>query len=227
LVELLTVIAVVAVLASLVVASVSKVRTSALKSQASSNLRQVGAAVLSFANENGGYLPGPSGLGLVPYYYNPYPQETNLAAAIAPYLDVPASTPRGSAGVVFVPVLLCPAAAEAVEVAEGERPPPYYVQNYTLDIPRGRVFGAQAIGESEATVGWMLSRIEELGQPGDIWLLMDLDQNLPTDMPHPRGNGVSSSGWFSKLPDAPVWADGRMRLYLDGHVGYVPLDAEP
>ncbi len=224
LIELLTVIAVIAILASLIIAGVGKVRTTVMKSQGSSNMRQIGAAVLMYSNEHGGYLPGPSGLGLVPYFRNP--GETNLSVFIAPYLDVPLDTPRGENGVVMVPAMVCPGAEAVLDQEEGELPPPYYVQSYDLDIPRGRIFGAQEYGNSEATTGWMLTRIEELGSPASTWMLTNLDQQLPTDMPTSRSGSVTASGWFSRLPEKPVWGDTRMRLYLDGHVAEVPRDAE-
>ncbi len=226
LIELLTVIAVVAVLASLVVAGLSKIKVTAMKSEATANLRQIGTAVLAFANEHNGTLPGPSSLGLVPYYYNPYPRDRSMQAAIAPYLGIsPDSVPRQGRDHVFVPQLVCPAASKLVD--DPDHPPPYYVQNFTLPIPRGRIFGAQAWGESDAVDGWMLSRIEQLGQSGKIWLLTNLDQALPSDWSGIGTGSISSSGWFSRLPEAPVWGDGRLRLYLDGHVDFVPRATEP
>lgn len=227
LIELLTVIAVVAVLASLVFVGAGKVRNTAMKSKAGASMRQIGVAVLTFANEHGGTLPGPSGLGLVSYYdvSRPYPRNTELAACIAPYLSVPIGSTDNSR--IYVEELICPAASTMTNTSDGSQPPPYFVQNYTLAIPRGRIFGAQQYGNTEATNGWMLSRIQELGNDADIWMITNLDQKLPSDMPAANSGQVRSSGWFSRLPEEPVWGDTRLRLYLDGHVAEVPRDAEP
>ena len=78
LVELLTVIAIIGVLAGIVIPLVGKVRKNAVTTTATSNLRQVGAAMLLHAGENRGNLPpiidtsvGPFGrpwfIALVPY----------------------------------------------------------------------------------------------------------------------------------------------------------------
>jgi len=56
LIELLTVIAIIGVLAAILVPTVSKVRATAKKSQCVSNLRQWGTAVRLFANENKGVV---------------------------------------------------------------------------------------------------------------------------------------------------------------------------
>jgi len=58
LIELLTVIAVIAILAAILIPTVSKVRLKAQTTEAVSNLRQVGAAALLYANEHQGKVPG-------------------------------------------------------------------------------------------------------------------------------------------------------------------------
>lgn len=56
LIELLVSIAVVAILIGLILAGIGKVRTSALEAKGVSNLRQIGAALQLYLNENGGEL---------------------------------------------------------------------------------------------------------------------------------------------------------------------------
>lgn len=58
LIELLTVIAIVGILAAIVVVSVGAVRDSARRAESTSNLRQLGAAILLFAGENRNVIPG-------------------------------------------------------------------------------------------------------------------------------------------------------------------------
>ena len=79
LIELLTVIAVIAVLAAILIPAVSKVRHRAQATKAVSNIRQIGAAALLYANEHKGKVPGrgndstTNGMG--------------LAGALFPYLE--------------------------------------------------------------------------------------------------------------------------------------------
>lgn len=57
LVELLTVIAIIGILASIIIPTVATVRKSATKTQCSSNLRQVAVAYLMYGNDNKGFIP--------------------------------------------------------------------------------------------------------------------------------------------------------------------------
>lgn len=57
LVELLTVIAIIGVLAAIVLVTVGRVRESANSARCQSNLRNIGQAVLMYANDNNGYYP--------------------------------------------------------------------------------------------------------------------------------------------------------------------------
>ncbi|WP_309383053.1 type II secretion system protein [Cerasicoccus frondis] len=221
LVELLAAIAVVAILGSILLVAVGQVRSSAKKSQGISDLRQVGAAVSMFAYNNDGVLPGPSNLGLYPFYRNEYPQERTMQASIAPYLDN--ASAYTISGRTFIPSLICPVASEDVD--DPDNPPPYYIQNFLLPIPRGRVFGAQESASAEATTGWRLSRIDQLGQ--DVWLITNADQAIPSDWSGFGTAQLSASGWFSRLPEKPVYENGRLRLYLDGHVEFVSRDVDP
>lgn len=61
LVELLVVIGIIALLISILLPSLNRARESARRVQCLSNLKQLSNAVLSFANENKGYLPGRGG----------------------------------------------------------------------------------------------------------------------------------------------------------------------
>jgi len=58
LIELLTVIAIIGILAAIIIPTVGKVRETAQRAVASSNLRQIGQASLIFASDNNDRLPG-------------------------------------------------------------------------------------------------------------------------------------------------------------------------
>ena len=59
LIELLTVIAIIGILAAIIIPTVSKVRSSARQASCKSNLRQIGMACNLYAEENKGFFPPP------------------------------------------------------------------------------------------------------------------------------------------------------------------------
>lgn len=74
LIELLTVVAIIGILAAIVLASIGAVRNSARRADSANNIRQLAMAVLMFADEHRGTIPGrlgPDGrswpLDLIPY----------------------------------------------------------------------------------------------------------------------------------------------------------------
>src|SRR4051794_29532252 len=67
LVELLVVIGIIAVLIGILLPALGKARESARQVQCLSNMRQLSVAVISFANEHKGWMPGRSGMGVSGY----------------------------------------------------------------------------------------------------------------------------------------------------------------
>lgn len=99
LIELLTVIAIIGILAAILIPVVGKVRESAKQATCASNLRQIGQAYLMYAGDHDERLPAASGAG-------GYWEVTYLAVeALGPYLDftdydvVDSSGPGGSSAV--------------------------------------------------------------------------------------------------------------------------------
>jgi prepilin-type N-terminal cleavage/methylation domain-containing protein/prepilin-type processing-associated H-X9-DG protein len=96
LIELLTVIAIIGILAAIIIPTVGSVRQSAQASACLSNLRQVGMSAILYANDNKGRLPD-AGLATDPQW----------ARTLSSYLSVPV-TQRAS-------VFVCPGTAIPVE----------------------------------------------------------------------------------------------------------------
>ena len=90
LVELLVVIGVIAVLASLSLAALSKVGAASDRSKAISNMRQIGAGINLFAADNDGRLPGPLWPGQLAQF-DPA-RSGRLVRELAPYLGIPTPT---------------------------------------------------------------------------------------------------------------------------------------
>jgi len=87
LIELLSVIAIVGILAALLIGGLSKIRDAARRSECSSNLRQIGAAYQLYAADNKGLYPALSYHSTyadkVP---NPNPSKNNWMTEISPYV---------------------------------------------------------------------------------------------------------------------------------------------
>lgn len=84
LLEMLVTVAIVGVLAALAAAGLGKARESAQVTAATNQIRQVGAAVLNYAADNGSQLPGPLFTSIAPRTRSTDTQQ--LPTVIAPYL---------------------------------------------------------------------------------------------------------------------------------------------
>jgi prepilin-type processing-associated H-X9-DG protein len=67
LVELLVVIGIIALLIGILLPALNKARESARQVKCLSNIRQISLAIVSFAGENNGWMPGRAGGGITPY----------------------------------------------------------------------------------------------------------------------------------------------------------------
>lgn len=104
LIELLVIAVLIGILSAIVVPVVGQARKHAWKSQSASNLRQTGLAVLAYAGDNGGTLPGPLWVGMHTYAKGSDPKL--LGTLLAPYLNV--TLPEDPQEIVQMPLLTCP-----------------------------------------------------------------------------------------------------------------------
>jgi prepilin-type N-terminal cleavage/methylation domain-containing protein len=112
LVELLVVIAIVAILAALLFPLVGSMRRSASSAISVSNLGKIGTAIVTYAADNNGTLPGPPHMGIetkyrtnvgdnLPYFLRDYlpsvpqPQNPNANTRYSPTFDYPAAKSDG------------------------------------------------------------------------------------------------------------------------------------
>ncbi len=112
LIELLVVIAIIGILAALLLPVLSKAKLKAYAIQCASNLKQTGAAIIMFANENDDVLPGPCEYGQRCYYYNSTATDGRFNTELAYYLasDLGAKDPRQMSDTEsnYIQVLFCP-----------------------------------------------------------------------------------------------------------------------
>ncbi|MBC2596141.1 DUF1559 domain-containing protein [Ruficoccus amylovorans] len=82
---MLTVIAIIGVIASILIPTISKIRATSQRTHCASNLRQIGIGINLYANEHEGVLPGGLNEGQNGLYKGE--SSGSLAAFIAPYVD--------------------------------------------------------------------------------------------------------------------------------------------
>ncbi len=219
LIELLAAVSIIVLLVALLIPAAGKVRMKGLEAKGVGNLRQVGVAVMMYANDNKLSLPGPAPLGIVPYY-SKAGAATSYAfgAKIAPYLGLPDSGPART-DLVDVSVLEDPGFMDAVK-----NPPlntPVFIQNPVLSDQPGvagkvHIFGIQSSTLPQAAL--TMHDVANIGGPSKVWMLTTVDQKLPSSV-------TNKSGWVPNLPALPPYGEVRLRLFVDGHVETVPLDA--
>ncbi|MDR1281180.1 MAG: DUF1559 domain-containing protein [Opitutaceae bacterium] len=116
LIELLTVIVIIGILAAIIIPTVGKVRESARRAQCVSNLRQVGMAILAYAGDNKDKLPGPLWVNMETFGKG---ADTKLLGTrLAPYVEV--TLPDDPQEIRQIPVLNCPAWLAATTNAKGK-----------------------------------------------------------------------------------------------------------
>lgn len=224
LVELLVVIVIVALLASLAIPGLQRARLSALRVKDMSNLRQVGAAVLSFAGDSNGRLPGPTPTGQQAIYYGAQANATSafLAYYLAPYLNCP--TDSSNSYVVRTCAPLVNGGVRAVQSVDTATKINYLVNYGTSEIPADAKGVRTLFGNTfynPPVYPWSLQALTAQSlELSKVWMLCDLDKQCTTPT-------VRASGWYSSLPDKPVHGSVRNFLYVDGHVESHPLTVQP
>lgn len=223
--ELLTVIAIIGVLAAILIPVIGKVRQSARQSSCASNLRQIGTAILAFTGEHKNWLPGGYekvgtwnlfGLqrtaGPRGWIEGGRPTQ-DLAAQLYPYLQ--RSLPTTGNELPRNRLFLCPGNSLAVESFDGTPIASYYsgtgvkLANGTLARPFGKASG-----------GTRAPNLLDVANPAEAVALFDFDTEILSLL----GEGAVS-GIPAKTDD--VHGSTRNFLYLDGHVKAMPSDYLP
>ncbi|WP_269540820.1 type II secretion system protein [Cerasicoccus fimbriatus] len=212
LVELLVVVAIIGILAAILIPAVGAVRNSAQKSNGVNNMRNIGAGISMYTQDNLGAYPGPLWPGQVPFYEPDRGEEDGrLAYFLSPYLDVTDSpTPPTR-----VESMIPPAYPLEEMLAAGVTEPRTFILNDKAENPNtNEIINPWGVhpnlteNESE-TIPVTTSRIID---PAATWAMMDVDQK------HPR---VGS--WSSSTPEAPIYGNVRLALFFDGHVEEVSV----
>jgi prepilin-type N-terminal cleavage/methylation domain-containing protein len=220
LIELLTVIAIIGILAAILIPTVSKVRESARMTQTLSNLRQIGTAISLHVNDHRDALPGYSddaqtrGVGpavVASYGIN---QRDRLAYHIGPYLQTLPTSGTITIGTILDPHIRSkcqnpPGLHMTVWVLNSWLKPAHYSQLSTQLTPFGTPGAAPPM-----RYGSLVGSIT----PSRTWAVATADRRIPevTDITAPT---VNSS------PNEPIGGNFRYALFFDWSVARVMADA--
>ena len=222
LIELLTVIAIIGILAAILIPTVSKVRQTARRSSCASNQRQIGISILAFAADNKDWLPGgamkvgtwnlfglqrsasPQG-----WVENGMPTQ-DLVAQVYPYA-AGSPYPPGVNKLPLAKTFVCQAnTLSSTAFDAGTGVPSYYlgtgvyVKNATQPKrPFGKATGTRAV------------RLTDIVNPQDAVALFDVDNQILSELGDAGGTSY------------PATPNERNVLFLDGHVRAMPLDFRP
>lgn len=219
LIELLTVIAIIAILASILIPTVSQVRESANRAHCANNLRQIALAILTYESEND-VLPGPTRRAIMSPL-NPDRPGANVARENWPTTNVCMSLLLedylGGYHENEPGPFECRSNQEQVQ-AQAENA--VFLLFRTVGTVPPSFFGDMDFGRPPRTLpqiraagtGVRSRLATELTQ---IWMISDIDAG--TYNPATTGGSLSA-------PGGPPHSGGRNYVFFDGHLEYVKPD---
>ncbi|AHF89649.1 prepilin-type N-terminal cleavage/methylation domain-containing protein [Opitutaceae bacterium TAV1] len=213
LIELLTVIAIIGILAAIIIPVTAKVRQSARAAQCQSNMRQIALAVILHANEQrNNTLPGP-------LYGKVFPaiMQNNKKGRLAWFLAPQFQTTMINNEVIMIPVMVCPGFAVArpdlIGVADSENAI-VHANNTRSDIIPG--YDGTVWGNPDASAPKNSPvPLHSIPTPSRVWMLTDMDAELAKSWSYSWGD--------DKMAPSPVHGSRRNRAFFDGHVASVGL----
>ncbi|WP_043583007.1 prepilin-type N-terminal cleavage/methylation domain-containing protein [Geminisphaera colitermitum] len=199
LVELLTVIVIIGILAAIILPVTARVRVAAKRVTCVSNLRQMSIGLAAFVTENKGMLPGPLYSSMT-CYYKGSGDNGHLGSYIYHYMGMP----RIAAGVSRrSEVFACPGWFKKSGQSSDTR---FFgiSSSYTVDGQTKYSFGdANAGVDSDNNPKKPPGLWEHLPTPSRMRAVWDIDQ------------GINS---FTTIPEKPIHGSYRNVLFFDWHV---------
>ena len=238
--ELLVVIGIIALLMSILVPTLSKARESGRRTTCLSNLRQLAAAVLMYANEKKGLLPGPCNAGVAdpatvnanpsPFTAGEVKQQLSSNELLQPYLKFSRA------------VWLCPSNQivrdDARALSNGRLYNMCYKVNNQPDTREQFFFGSwTAVNSTYQKEQKRLSMVRNADNTrtnvtghSTIWMISDLDgRNFTTAISASLGI-TDSNVLVEQRPFQPQHKSGRIGrnyVFFDGHAEWLVFNAWP
>ncbi len=195
LMELMVVVAIIAVLVALLMPGMAKMSRNAQGSHIASQMRQLGQAVFSYAGEHDGQLPGPLWDGQGFRYKATHPEA--LMTHLGSYLGVQNVDANW-------------------RIADQLMTPPqrafwHKINNDSAAFLKITVSGSVIpFGYSSGATVTTSMRLQSLVTPSETYMFREADQ---------KASWVSiSSGYYRQCPPAPLHGDYRYISYFDGSI---------
>lgn len=249
LIELLTVIAIIGILAAILIPVVGKVRDSARLAQTISNMRQVGAAIALYTLDNGDHLPARNNTtsgnpgGLQPSVHTWFrvisanhsgsggwdDPGSRLGAHIARYADV--TGPVGSERPLDIlrdPLWQTAAAGNGANTDQYWMAPPFVLnpvlrrnhhQGLPGDISPFGKDGAAAALRGGVSYTQLMNLVDS---PSRVWAMIQSDRELIVDSQGDLTNGMV----HAQAPVQPVGGSSRIALMFDWSVQRIPVGTD-
>ncbi len=202
LVELLVVIAVIAVLAAILFPIASSLQNSSSQSKAASNFRALGGVIMTYAADNDQSLP------LLQTNHR-WAYRTSSPNQIGSVLYQQMGLPKPTSAFKPVPLLVAPAMKKWIsKYGKGDAYAGFHSVASTITVPGGtdRPFGNNGSPPS--------MKIHQVPNPSKTWAVYELG-----------GTGDPNTALNLKTYPEPVHGDMRTVLFFDGHVEVIPSDA--
>lgn len=251
LIEMLIVIAIIAIIAALAFPVFGRIRASGNAAKVTSNLRQIGIAISSYASDNGMRLPAsgtttgdnPAGYGLQPSvhtwvrllspnhrgtgaYNDP---GTRLGAHLAPYVGV-TGNPNDERAIDIIrdPAWEAEAKKNGAPTYAYWAAPPFVLRPVIRKSTHPGAsadlypFGKDGQQTSALKLADTYARIASEIPAGRTWALIQADRGLITD-----SKGEITSGMVhNQAPAAPVLGTYRLALMFDWSVQRIPVGTD-